>query len=811
MSNAYAGRHRQRLLHWMDRAGRARPPSQWLLGLGLLAVLLLSLALAEVLRRDRERALSQQQERNGLLARLFEDQVSRDLDGAATALATLSLSLRNGATVSTELLTQTLRHQRTLRELLITDLQGKVLAASRSEAVGQRVPEERLRPLPSGEQVVLGVWTPGRFLTDALADVLPPKLGYLPLLLRGERQGEPILMVATLHTEAWAVAMRSTLGSEGEQAALVHFDGQLLAHSHRAAPGSVWLDRLEFLSDSPQPFGTQLGLGLESRDPALLAWRQAGNRPLALIVERDRAAVLTSWWSASRPQLLGAGLMPLLLGGTVVTGWYRLRRREQHQARIAQSQRLIARRESELAHVVGNLRELLFRTDRDTRLRFISASSQTLFGQAPEALLGQSFLDLVRQSERRQARQLFNLEPAAAPACARLVLQTQDARERHFDVTVVPLMDEHGGVGFAGGAIEVTEQEQERARLEAEANFYARLVELNPLPTSLIDDQGCYLQVNQAWEAFMGHSREQVLGRPAASLQTADEARRHEALDGELRAQGGGRRYECSYVGADGQRHDLLVTKVRLSAQLGRPAAILSTVMDVSELRATERAAERKLAQAHEARGASQAFFQSVGRDLLQPLGELQEALVRASGRRRDAKALADMAAAAQRLQANVGDLLALAQRDLGTHPQGQSVTGVDLGALLQQAVQAQQAAWPDCSFELQLPRMLPAWPGNEVLLSRLMQRLCGLAAQGTGHSPRVLLDLRMEARGTPCLTLSSRGGACPPPPQLAQDEWNLCQRLTHALGADMTQEELADGGWRIQVHWAPSPNNPPS
>ena len=142
----------------------------------------------------------------------------------------------------------------------------------------------------------------------------------------------------------------------------------------------------------------------------------------------------------------------------------------------------------------------------------------SVVGEPARRALGRPLLNLVPPACRGDFAPLLDARMGAARRKGRFRVQGEDGTVRHFDVSVVPWYADTQIAGYSGSAVDVTERVEIEERLSAQRDFSALLLEISPLPISLVDEQDRYITVNQAWEAFRGLRREDVIGCSTVSL-----------------------------------------------------------------------------------------------------------------------------------------------------------------------------------------------------------------------------------------------------------------------------------------------------
>ena len=648
---------------------------------------------------ERREAIESGLDRGELLARVLEDHVTRTMESAGIALSTIAESAKlqsyGDLTRMDALLGQTLVGLPFMRSVAMLDMQGQVLSSTASSELGLLIDLRVLGPLPVPGAERLGGLLRVRGLNGLAlgkAHTGVRGVGVLPLMRQLQLPGgRRVLLLGLINPDALATYQQTAMSGVGGAAFLASYSGQLLAATQEGnqEPGTVLEGHPVFRDWLPaREHGRYVGVGAMSGEQ-LVAFRVSRSHPLLVIVEQDRTAVLQAWRESLRG-LVAIGLLGLLLIAAATMVVLRsLRARQRSRVALNEAHDQVALRERELSVLMRSLQELVFRTDAQGRLTFVNARWGAISSDRAEQAIGVNLSDLVEPEDRDKMAALFN--PAARDGVrnAEASLRRDDGSLLRFDVAVVPLRDQQQVVGYAGSAVDVTDRYVAQHRLQQELAFTGLLLEISPQPVSLVDPQGRYVSVNQAWEDFTGQQRAAVIGQPRAQCIPAEEAAMHATQDARLFAEGGRLRYEMQELHRDGSMRDVVITKVVVPDGQGGMAGILSTLMDVSEFRDAERATREARDVAEQASRAKSEFVANISHELRTPLqsilGFSELGLARGREHIKLASMFQDIHASGQRMLALVNDLLDVSkiESSVGTF----DLERTDLRDLMQEAM----------------------------------------------------------------------------------------------------------------------------
>ncbi len=814
------------------------PPTRWRASAvvpwaGVVVALLVAAVVAWLGWTEYEEKMETRRSRNELLARVLEDHATRTVETTSIAMASLSeliatQDMKQLAEVA-PLLNQTLIGLPYLRSIALLDSRGTVITSTVARDVGQSVDLKLLGNWPALDRDRLGGFVRGRGLADLAGrgTAAPGAVGFIPLMRALElRSGDAVLLMAAINPDAFSNHQELTVGDPLSGALLASYDGVLLTST-----GSVTIPAGSPLGAHPvfrsylpsREHATYVGQGARSGEQ-LVAFRVSRSRPLVVLVEHPLSDVRAHWWHGMRSFFGLALVLLLFVAATTLTAWRSLRARETTRALLDQAQAQVVQRERELSVTIASVQDLIFRTDPTGAISFVNERWSALGGGDPQQAIGRRLHELVLPEQREAIRSLFSPDLRVPVRHAQGTVPGNGAnRTRHFDVTVVPLTDGQRIAGFAGSAADVTDRVVAQQKLQTQLAVSALMLEISPLPLSMLDTMGRYVSVNQAWEDFTGRQRADVIGQAAASYLPPEEAALHDARDRALLAAGGRVSYEARVTHRDGSRRDVMLIKTVVPGDDGSPAGILVVVMDVSEFRAAERATRDARDAAEEASRAKTEFIANISHELRTPLqsilGFSELGMMRGRQQEKLAAMFSDIHASGQRMLALVNDLLDVSKIEstVGT----MHLERTDLRALVREV--AHEVDPLLAGRQLTLSLALSELPMiGKVDPMRFQQVIRNVLANAIKFSPfhgRIELSGQTLPSGELRLSVRDQGPGIPPDEiehvfeafvQSSQTKDGsggtglglaICRKILEAHGGRIHAENLPGGGAVFHIH----------
>jgi PAS domain S-box-containing protein len=453
---------------------------RWLLsrhvpGAGTAVAILIVAAAASFMAYERQLLEEAALDRAELYARVLEDQANRTLDSTELALQALATAIdpqRSALDPIAQgpLLSSAMLGQPYLRSINLLDARGRVLASSNPANVDLVLPlaawTPRGAPLPQG----VGPLLPGLDLSSlSTGDDTGRGPAMLPLFR--PLPGRGLVLAAMVNAAYFADQYALMLGREPMAAAMLNYDGQLIA-SHGAlarAAGSRLPEHPVFARFLPAvESGRYRDRGLDG-GPAFGAFRTAHRHALLLLAETSKASVTTQLGMLAQRAAVIAGAMLLLTGALGLLAWRSLRAQEAARDDLASahaaaaSQLAFTDRLFEVSPVPMVVRGV------DGRYQRVNRAWCEFTGFSADRVLGRTFEEAEIPAERARAYGEREREAISRAQLVEYETRLPDAHGAPHDVIVrvLPFADAHGVVsGVITTLLDVSEYREAERRNE---------------------------------------------------------------------------------------------------------------------------------------------------------------------------------------------------------------------------------------------------------------------------------------------------------------------------------------------------------
>ncbi|MFN3377155.1 MAG: PAS domain S-box protein [Burkholderiaceae bacterium] len=238
------------------------------------------------------------------------------------------------------------------------------------------------------------------------------------------------------------------------------------------------------------------------------------------------------------------------------------------------------------------------------------------------------WLSCLHPEDRQKAREYFDACLAGQDDYLRDSWRVvrQDAEVRWFLEAARIFRDAQGqAVRVVGVNVDIHDQKQLEARMEAQRDFQQALIDAIPVPLFYQDAEGRYLGFNQAYEQAFGVQRDRLVGRTLLDLDflPPEQRERFNADAADAMAGGQALHQEVDLRYADGQIHHTLFWLHGFSGRDGAPGGLIGTLVDITDRQRAEQELRRAKELAEESAAMKSNFLANMSHEIRTPLNAI--------------------------------------------------------------------------------------------------------------------------------------------------------------------------------------------
>jgi diguanylate cyclase (GGDEF)-like protein/PAS domain S-box-containing protein len=186
----------------------------------------------------------------------------------------------------------------------------------------------------------------------------------------------------------------------------------------------------------------------------------------------------------------------------------------QHEAEKA-----LSRSQDQYRLLAENASDVVWRTDLDAVVEWVSPSITSVLGWSPDELVGSRILDHVHPDDSHRVRSAT----AAANDGGRVSFEARylckDDSYRWLEITARPLIGQNGDVvGKVGSCRDVHSEVEAWHALERSEQRFRLAMESAPTGMAILELDAQFVEVNAALSRMLGHEQDWLLGRDLPSL-----------------------------------------------------------------------------------------------------------------------------------------------------------------------------------------------------------------------------------------------------------------------------------------------------
>ena len=548
------------------------------------------------------------------------------------------------------------------------------------------------------------------------------------------------VVAVSLDPKIFEDELRSILPSEGGRATLMRDDGIILA---RQPDSDLWRGKSVAQGQvmahaSKDAIGTIQGVSATDGRKRVTAFRRFENHPLVVTVGITVDEALAAWRRDVAFQGGAALILALLTVALAVVSDRRLAERQRIQHALAASE---ARYRMLTEHSpVG-----VFQSDADGTCLYVNERWLDLAGRSRDELLGGKWCEVVHPDDRKMIGDLWRSHVGGeGEFLAEMRLVRGDGGVRWVRGHAAALSSEMGPMGGLVGTIEdITAAKESERRLRLSEEKFAKAFRASPdaMVISATQD-GRYIELNDAFSAMLGYTRDEFMGKSALDLGVWVDAEDRARLVRHIRRDGQASEFESRLRRKNGQVFDVLISVQEVV--LDDLDCLLFICRDVSQSKEMEARTKELLARLDSSNKELEQFAYVTSHDLQEPLrmiASYAQLIERRYRGRLDADAdefIAFLVDGAKRMQAMIRDLLEYSR----VERLGGPFTEFDLGQVLEDVRHNLGAALAETGGRIEFGPM-PSIFADRSQMVRLFQNLIGnaLKYRSPEHPPLVTVS----------------------------------------------------------------------
>lgn len=240
--------------------------------------------------------------------------------------------------------------------------------------------------------------------------------------------------------------------------------------------------------------------------------------------------------------------------------------------------------------LVENTSDVVFITDENGAIKYISPSVEKVLGYKPEELMGVSSFEIVHPEDLPvMMAKFFEGEPGVPVRSVEHRVLHKDGSWRYFDAIGTNLMENPAVAGNVIHSREVTERKEVERALRESKELYQTLMETSPDAVTVTDLNGMITNVSlRTLEMYGTENPDDLIGRNVFETIARQDREKAKHFSKETYRQGFSRNVEYTLVKKDGSEYVVELNSTLLRDDGGKPRGFITIIRDITERKKTE-------------------------------------------------------------------------------------------------------------------------------------------------------------------------------------------------------------------------------
>lgn len=219
---------------------------------------------------------------------------------------------------------------------------------------------------------------------------------------------------------------------------------------------------------------------------------------------------------------------------------------------------------AELRSIFENINGIIYTLSPEGKFMFVSRGWTEALGHDTSEVRGQSFERFVYPDHIPLCRDFLNriMIAGKAQTPVEYLVRHQDGTWRWHTSSGAAVRDQAGNPQYyVGLAVDITEQKQAATALRLSEEKFSQAFHSNPDPTTITTlSEGCYVDVNDAWEEATGFKRCEAVGRTATALSIWVSQEERNQMIAKIKKEGNLRNYRTRFCTKSGGIREYIVS-----------------------------------------------------------------------------------------------------------------------------------------------------------------------------------------------------------------------------------------------------------